>query len=227
MPTYVDQPVDAPMPNLENLRKQAKLYVRWHRDGHHPVAAQIRAVLPRFKDLTDRQILGRDFKLSDAQELVARQSGFESWQALKTGVQAMTDTAQAIAAKPEWTQVEAQLFVADIKASCAFFTSKLGFEVVFTYGEPPFYGQVKRDNARLNLRMVCEPVFVGDIREREQLLAASTTLGSAAELRQLFLQYQSAGVDFQQTLKQEPWGARTFIVRDPDGNLLLFAGPAT
>ena len=215
------------MPNLENLRKQAKLYVRWHRDGHHPVAAQIRAVLPRFKDLTDRQILGRDFKLSDAQELVARQSGFESWQALKTGVQAMTDTTHAIAAKPELTQVEAQLFVADIKASCAFFTSKLGFEVVFTYGEPSFYGQVKRDNARLNLRLVCEPVFVGDIREREQLLAASTTVASAAEIRQLFVQYQAAGVDFQQTLKQEPWGARTFIVRDPDGNLLLFAGPAT
>jgi catechol 2,3-dioxygenase-like lactoylglutathione lyase family enzyme len=199
--------------------------VRWHRDGHHPVAAQIRAVLPRFKDLTDRQILERDFKLSDAQELVARQSGFESWQALKTGVQAMTDAAHAIAAKPELTQVEAQLFVADIEASCAFFTT-LGFDVVFTYGEPPFYGQVKRDNARLNLRLVCEPVFVGDIREREQLLAASVTVGSAAEIRQLFLQYQSAGVDFQQTLKQEPWGARTFIVRDPDGNLLLFAGPA-
>ena len=214
------------MPNLENLRKQAKLYVRWHRDGYHPVAAQIRAVLPRFKDLTDRQILQRDFKLSDAQELVARQSGFESWQALKTGVQAMTDTAQLIDSKPELTQVEAQLFVADIKASCAFFTSKLGFEVVFTYGEPPFYGQVKRDNARLNLRLVCEPVFVGDIREREQLLAASMTLDSAAEIRQLFVQYQSAGVDFQQTLKQGPWGARTFIVRDPDGNLLLFAGPA-
>jgi hypothetical protein len=28
-------------------------------------------------------------------------------------------------------------------------------------------------------------------------------------------------------LKREPWGAHTFIVRDPDGNLLLFAGPAT
>jgi catechol 2,3-dioxygenase-like lactoylglutathione lyase family enzyme len=226
MPTYVDQPVDAPMPNLENLRKQAKLYVRWYRDGYYPVAAQIRAVVPRFKDLTDRQILDGPFKLSDAQELVARQSGFESWQALKTGVQAMSETAQPVAATPELTEVEAELFVADIKASCAFFTSKLGFAVVFTYGEPPFYGQVKRDNARLNLRLVCEPVFVGDIREREQLLAASMTLGSAAEIRQLFVQYQSAGVDFLQTLKQEPWGARTFIVRDPDGNLLLFAGPA-
>jgi catechol 2,3-dioxygenase-like lactoylglutathione lyase family enzyme len=226
MPTYVDQPVDAPMPNLENLRKQAKLYVRWHRDGYYPVAAQIRAVVPRFKDLTDRQILDGPFKLSDAQELVARQSGFESWQALKTGVQAMSETGHPVAVKPELTEVEAELFVADIKASCAFFTSKLGFDVVFTYGEPPFYGQVKRDNARLNLRLVCEPVFVGDIREREQLLAASMTLGSAAEIRQLFVQYQSAGVDFQQTLKQEPWGARTFVVRDPDGNLLLFAGPA-
>ena len=82
--------------------------------------------------------------------------------------------------------VEAELFVADIKASCAFFTNKLGFSVVFTYGEPPFYGQVKRDVARLNLRLVCEPVFVGDIREREQLLSASMTLGSAAEIRQLF-----------------------------------------
>jgi catechol 2,3-dioxygenase-like lactoylglutathione lyase family enzyme len=214
------------MPNLEKLRKQAKLYVRWHRDGYYPVAAQIRAIVPRFKELTDRQILDGPFKLSDAQELVARQSGFESWQALKTGVQAMTDTAQLIDSKPELTQVEAQLFVADIKASCGFFTSKLGFEVVFTYGEPPFYGQVKRDNARLNLRMICEPVFVGDIREREQLLAASMTLDSAAEIRQLFVQYQAAGVDFLQTLKQEPWGARTFIVRDPDGNLLLFAGPA-
>src|SRR5689334_25394622 len=86
MPTYVTSTDVAPMPNLENLRKQAKLYLRWHRERHHPVAAQIRAVLPRFKDLTDRQILDGAFQLSDAQELVARQSGFETWQALKSGV---------------------------------------------------------------------------------------------------------------------------------------------
>ena len=34
-------------------------------------------------------------------------------------------------------------------------------------------------------------------------------------------------LDFFQTLKTEPWGARTFIVRDPDGNLVLFAGPGS
>ena len=30
----------------------------------------------------------------------------------------------------------------------------------------------------------------------------------------------------QQPLKQETWGATTFVVKDPDGNLILFAGPA-
>ncbi len=213
------------MPNFENLRKQAKLYLRWHRDGYHPVAAQIRAVLPRFSALRDREVLAADFKLGDAQEMVARQSGFESWQALKTGVNAMASTASA-PQTPTITRTEAQLFVADIQASCDFFVGKLGFTVVFTYGKPAFYAQVERGEARLNLRLVCEPVFVGEIREREDLLSASLTLESAAALKQLFLEFQAAGAAFHQTLKTEPWGARTFVVRDPDGNLLLFAGPA-
>ncbi|HEY4985896.1 MAG TPA: VOC family protein, partial [Bradyrhizobium sp.] len=42
----------------------------------------------------------------------------------------------------------------------------------------------------------------------------------------LFLEFQAAGAEFFQPLKREPWGARDFIVRDPDGNLLLFAGLA-
>jgi uncharacterized glyoxalase superfamily protein PhnB len=44
-------------------------------------------------------------------------------------------------------------------------------------------------------------------------------------LKQLFREFQASGVDFFQKLKTEPWGARNFIVRDPDGNLVLFAGP--
>ena len=78
MPTYVTSTVAAPMPNLENLRKQAKLVLRWHRDCYYPVAAQIRSGLPRFGQMTDSEILAQSFKLSDAQELVARQHGFES-----------------------------------------------------------------------------------------------------------------------------------------------------
>jgi catechol 2,3-dioxygenase-like lactoylglutathione lyase family enzyme len=128
--------------------------------------------------------------------------------------------------KPVLSATEAQLYVRDIQASSAFFTAKLGFEIAFVYGDPPFYGQVRRDNARLNLRVVHEPVFAGDVREREQLLSASITVGTLDEIRQLFGDFEVAEVPFQQTLKEEPWGAMTFVVVDPDGNLILFAGPA-
>ena len=138
----------------------------------------------------------------------------------------MPDHAEAISAKAVIAAAEPQLFVADIAWSCDFFVRKLGFTIVFSYGEPPFYAQVMRDGARLNLRCVAKPVIDADARDREQLLSASLTVVTAEAIKLLFLEFQAAGVTFFQTLKREPWGARDFIVRDPDGNLLLFAGPA-
>ena len=119
------------------------------------------------------------------------------------------------------------LFVGNFDAAIEFFTEKLGFEVVFTYGEPAFYGQVRRDRALLNLRHVDASPFRDGVRERHELLSISVTVGSAADIRALFDEFQAAGVAFFRALKQQPWGARNFIVRDPDGNLLLFAGLAT
>jgi catechol 2,3-dioxygenase-like lactoylglutathione lyase family enzyme len=227
MPTYATSTVAAPMPNVENLRKQAKLILRWHRDRYYPVAAQIRSGLPRFSQMTDPDILAHSFRLSDAQELVARQHGFESWQALKTGLSTMPDHAVTPSTtKVVITSVEPELFVTNIAASCDFFTGKLGFAIAFTYGEPPFYAQVMRDAARLNLKCVEQPVIDPALRDREELLSAALTVATAGEIKQLFLEFQSAGVTFFQTLRREPWGARNFIVKDPDGNLLLFAGPA-
>jgi catechol 2,3-dioxygenase-like lactoylglutathione lyase family enzyme len=214
------------MPNLENLKKQAKQYLRWHRERYYPVAAQIRGALPRFRDYTDPQILEASFKLADAQELVARQLGYDGWQTLKSGAKAMTDESKHAAARPVLNSIEPQLFVADVKRSCDFYVGKLGFAVAFVYGDPPFYAQVFRDNARINLRHVDQPVFVGDIRQRESLLSATITVATTKEIKELFLTYQAAGVPFHQPLKKEPWGARTFVVADPDGNLTLFAGPA-
>ena len=221
MPAYGSSTETRPMPNLENLKKQAKLYLRWHRDRHYPVAAQIRAVLPRFGHLSDRDVLAHSFKLSDAQELIARKAGFESWGALRTEVQTMTDSQVETPAKPTLLSAEPQLFVADIAASCEFYTGKLGFAVAFIYGEPPFYGQVFRDGARLNLRHSSRPPIDPQHREREDLLSASITVDDA---KLLFLEFQRAGVTFHQSLRTEPWGARSFIVHDPDGNLVLFSG---
>jgi uncharacterized glyoxalase superfamily protein PhnB len=212
------------MPNLENLRKQAKQYLRWHRERYYPVAAILREHLPRFRQLSDPEILAAAFRLADAQDAVARKEGFAGWQALRTGAStAMTHTPSSTL--PILTSVAAHLYVRDLRAATDFFTGKLGFVIDFLYGEPPFYGQVSRDNAQLALRWMEESFFVEDIRRRDDLLSASITVATAREIKELFLSYQAAGVSFHQPLKTEPWGAKTFIVADPDGNLLLFAGP--
>src|SRR5258708_19753304 len=103
------------MPNLENLRKQAKLVLRWHRDRYYPVAAQIRSGLPRYSQMTDAEILAQGFKLSDAQELVARQHGFESWRALKTGLRTMSDHAETISTTSLIDRPEPHFFSSTIK----------------------------------------------------------------------------------------------------------------
>ena len=112
-----------------------------------------------------------------------------------------------------------QLFVSDVRASCEFYTRVLGFKMSFLHGEPPFYGQVERDGIRLNLRHVCDSVFDDDMRERESLLSAYIDV---SEVEELYGEFSAAGAEFQQGLKRQSWGVQDFVIRDPDGNLLLF-----
>jgi uncharacterized glyoxalase superfamily protein PhnB len=220
MPTYETIKVVERMSNIENLKKQAKQILHWHRDGYFPVAELIRAHLPRFRNLSDAEIMKAGFKLSDAQELIARQHGFDSWQALTTGATSMSNQVQPVTHRTLLLKAEPQLFVSDIRASCQYFEGVLGFATAFMYGEPPFYAQVKRDSVALNLRCVSQPAIDPDLAAKEDLLAVSIVV---ADAKQLFLEFQEAGAEFHEALRKEPWGARTFIVKDPDRNLLLFA----
>lgn len=214
------------MPDLENLKKQAKLILRWHRERHYPVAAQIRGLIPRFSSMSDSEILAANFKLRDAQEMVAREHGFDNWQALKVEASASARQVKSPASNVTIIAAEPQLVVSDIERSCKFFVERLGFCVVFSYGKPPYYAQVGRDGARLNLRYVEGAAIGSTIRDQEPVLSASMTVATAEEIKLLFVEFQSAGIVFHQRLKKQPWGAKNFIVKDPDGNLLLFAGPA-
>src|SRR3954463_12202683 len=109
----------------------------------------------------------------------------------------------------KFLQAEPQLFVRDITAACGYYERTLGFSTAFSYGDPPFYAQVVRDGARLNLRAVDAPVIDPRRREAEPLLAAATTLADAAPL---FVEYQDSGAALAHPLRDEPWGARTFVV---------------
>ena len=116
---------------------------------------------------------------------------------------------------------EPQLYVSDIAAAVDVYVRQLGFALAFTHGEPAFYAQVVRDGARINLRASDGPI--GFRADEPDALSATLTVDDAAALSR---EFEEAGVTFHQSLRTEPWGARTFIVADPDGNLLCFAGKA-
>ncbi|HEY0436016.1 MAG TPA: VOC family protein [Phenylobacterium sp.] len=206
------------MAQLETLKKQAKQLVRWHRDGVWTVAQRIRDGLPRCAGLDDREILDRPFPLAEAQELIARELGRESWAALIADLD-LRPTRGASPASLALGAAEPTLFVSDLPATLRFFNELLGFATVFTYGQPPFFGQVGRDAARINLRHVDPPVFAGDIRAREHLIAVNI---AAPDVKALYGEYQAAGVTLFQLLRRQPWGAQDFVVQDPDGNLIGF-----
>ncbi|MEZ5997075.1 MAG: VOC family protein [Hyphomonas sp.] len=124
-------------------------------------------------------------------------------------------------AAPLLGAAEPQLFVTDLERACGFYTGRLGFEVAFTYGTPAFYAQIVREGVRLNLRLVPAPLIDPDRVAAEAILSASIVSG---QIDELYREFQEAGVAFHEPLMTQDWSARTFIIRDPDGNLVLFAG---
>jgi catechol 2,3-dioxygenase-like lactoylglutathione lyase family enzyme len=208
------------MPTLETYRKQAKLLVRWHRERDHSVAGRIR-VLTRFSQLTDREILAHPFTLAEAQEVIAREAGHDSWASLKHSCgETVEDHHPAHPALCLTTAVPV-LFVADVERSAAFYRDSLGFAVEFLHGNPPFYGSVCRDGARLHLKWVPEPVFRPAGNEAEGLIMAFVPVQN---IKTLYAELADAGVAFHQKMTKQAWGGTDFHVADPDGNVIAFVG---
>ncbi len=208
------------MPKLDSFRKQAKQLVRWHRDGNHSVGGRVR-ILPRYRELTDVAVLALRFPLAEAQEVIARENGYESWASLKSAISAEPNSDSPIRRREKAFLRGAVpiVYVSNVQASAAFFRDKLGFRVDFLHGEPPFYGSVSRDGARLHLRFVHETPFVDGIIDREQLICAFLEV---EDIKSLYAEYVAAGVEISDRLKKQPWGGWGFTARDPDGNPIYF-----
>jgi catechol 2,3-dioxygenase-like lactoylglutathione lyase family enzyme len=206
------------MPTLDTYRKQAKLMLRWHRDGDYGIGEKLRR-LARYRSLTDREALALKFTLTLAQEIVAVEAGHESWAKLKAAVADAPKTPRPSPASPILKNVVPILFVRDVTASAAFFREKLGFETDFLYGAPPFYGAVSRDGVGLHLRCVRQPTFAQLAAEEKSLILATIEV---ANVQGLFEEFKARDVAFPQTLAKHAWGGTDFHVRDPDGNVISF-----
>lgn len=89
-------------PSLEQLRKQAKMLLRLHRDGDAAARARFAAILPRFAtdDPTPHAVL------ADAQFVLAREYGFQNWSALARHVGALRPADQVVSNSPPIRPIE-------------------------------------------------------------------------------------------------------------------------
>lgn len=209
------------MPKLETYKKQAKLLVRWHREGNFSIGGRIRQ-LARYRTLSDREALALKFPLTEAQEIIALEAGCANWAELKASTEVAPPTSEQ--PEPQDTAVASAkpvLYVADVDASATFYRDQLGFRIDFLHGNPPFYGSVSRDGATLHLKFVDEPVFAAGAAEREGLIMAFV---DTPNVRDLYTEYRAADAEIAQKLTKQAWGGTDFIVRDPDGNAIAFVG---
>ena len=206
------------MATIETYRKQAKLLVRWHREGNYSVGGKLR-MLERYRGLTDREILDRPLPLTLAQEVIAVEAGFVDWAALKAEAAGAVGIPRPDPGPPVVQSVTPILFVCDVSAAADFYREKLGFEIDFLHGNPPFYGAVSRDGACLHLRFVHRPNFA-ELAARESSLILATV--EVSNVKALFEEFRARGVGFQQGLVKQAWGGTDFHVRDPEGNVISF-----
>jgi len=105
-------------PDLEQYRKQAKDLLKSFQAGDPDALSRIRQSHPRFKK-TGSPIQGSFFKLSDAQWVIAREYGFESWPKFAARVRHLA--AQEATTSPREMPVFAiDLDVKTDELSCAF-----------------------------------------------------------------------------------------------------------
>ena len=114
-----------------------------------------------------------------------------------------------MSARPRIEGVAPVLQVADVPASLAYYRDALGFQVEFTWHDPPIYAGLELGQAELHLAK-------GEARSPSVVAFFCTGLDS------LLQQFKTNGARIERPISVEPYGMREFAVTDLDGHRLVF-----
>lgn len=89
-----------PNPSLAHLKYQARDLLNALTQGNPEAVARTREFHPKFARLSDEDIRGAKLSLADAQLIVAREYGFDSWPKLKHHVEGVARTGTLMAGSP-------------------------------------------------------------------------------------------------------------------------------
>lgn len=111
-----------------------------------------------------------------------------------------------------------QLRTTDLAASIQFYTTKLGFSLVFEYDD--FYAGLQAGNQMVHLKRVDDPdpsiPFVAEGGHFHLYLETDDVVAVADALRR-------NGVALERSVHDTDWGTRECVIRDDQGHTLYFA----
>jgi uncharacterized glyoxalase superfamily protein PhnB len=124
-------------------------------------------------------------------------------------------------------QIVPVFFTLNIPATLAYYTEKLGFEVLGTWSgsddpnHPPVYAIIARDHQSIHFRCFAPPTPNPE-KYSEELLDAYLQV---EDTDALFAEFSSRGVEITRPLANMPWNCREFVIKDCDSRLLAFGYP--
>jgi uncharacterized glyoxalase superfamily protein PhnB len=118
------------------------------------------------------------------------------------------------------TSQAAVLLVRDVPASITYWTEKVGFEATGTWGEPPEFAILRRNDARVMIgKANADHVIVPHHAARTGLWNAYFWVDDA---RQMFAELSARGAMIEYDLEQKDYGVLEFGIRDLDGQDIGF-----
>ena len=127
-----------PRPSLAQLKLQARELRRAHRDGHLAAAARIVAHHPRMRARQPQAVLAGPLTAADAQLVVAREYGFDSWALLKHHVE-LAGLLTAFTPHPRFDDAVAALDAGDVEALRSLIAAEPGLLHARTNLGPPYH----------------------------------------------------------------------------------------
>lgn len=123
------------------------------------------------------------------------------------------DTSHPVRPVIDCELIHPTLRVKDVVAATEFYTSKLGFVISFTWGEPPSMAGVNLGKTQMFLE------------KGEPNPAASSVYFVVGNADELFEFHRDNGVEIVVTPDDRNYGLRDYSVRDLDGHQLTFGHP--
>ena len=108
--------------------------------------------------------------------------------------------------------------VVDLARAVAFYEGLFGFRRTFENGDPVRFVILKRDDAEVHVERVD-----GHVAPPQNVMHLLVVEG----VDELHARCQAAGARIVSPLRDAPWGLRTFVVADPDGNKIDVGQPLT